>query len=175
MIDGVIALMSAEDVTPEDVTAIEVRVAPPAARFTDLPRPETRMQAKFSLRHCAAAAAMFRRLGTEELDETVLTRPDVVELRERVKIVADPALGKQDADVELVLTAGRTLTTEVRGNRGTPADPLTDDELSKKFRDLVGPVLGTERTEELLSTCWHIDELANVSTLLAQTVPLADV
>ena len=175
MIDGVIALMTAEDLAPEDVTAIEVRVSPPAARFTDLPRPATRMQAKFSLRHCAAAAAVFRRVGTEELDEAVLTRPDVIELRERVKVVADPALGKQDADVELVLASGRTLTTEVRGNRGTPAAPLADDELSTKFRDLVRPVLGSERTETLLSTCWDIDQLDDVSTLLAQTVPLADV
>jgi 2-methylcitrate dehydratase PrpD len=174
MIDGVIALVTAEDVGPDDVSVIDVRVSPPAARFTDLPRPATRMQAKFSLRHCAAAAVTFRRVGTEELGEAILTRPDVVDLRERVKVVADPALGKQDADVELVLTSGRTLTTEVRGNRGTPAAPLDDDELGAKFRELVTPVLGAERTETLLHTCWHIDELADVSALLAQTVPLDD-
>jgi 2-methylcitrate dehydratase PrpD len=174
MIDGVIALVTAEDVAPDDVTAIEVRVSRPAARFTDLPNPTTRMQAKFSLRHCAAAAVAFRRVGTEELGEDILTRPDIVDLRDRVKVVADPALGKQDADVELVLASGRTLTTEVRGNRGTPAAPLADDELSAKFRDLVGPVLGSDRTEALLSTCWEIDQLDDVSTLLAQTVPLDD-
>ena len=174
MIDGVITLVTAEDVAPDDVTAIEVRVSPPAARFTDLPRPTTRMQAKFSLRHCAAAAVAFRRVGTEELGEDILTRADIVDLRDRVKVVADPALGKQAADVELVLASGRTLTTEVRGNRGTPAAPLADDELSTKFRDLVAPVLGSERTEALLSTCWDIDQLDDVSTLLAQTVPRAE-
>ena len=174
MIDGVIALVTGQNVAPEDVTAVEVRVSPPAARFTDLRRPATRMQAKFSLRHCAAAAVAFRRVGTEELDEVVLTRPDVLKLRDRVKVVADPALGKQDADVELVLASGQTLTTEVRGNRGTPAAPLADDELSAKFRDLVGPVLGSERTEVLLSTCWNVDQLDDVSVLLAQTVPLDD-
>ena len=72
----------------------------------------------------------------------MLARPDVVELRDRVKVVADPALGKQDADVEITLASGRTLATEVRGNRGTPAAPLDDDELGAKFRELVGPVLG---------------------------------
>lgn len=169
MLDGVLALVESEDLDPNDVSAIAVRVSPPAARFTDLPCPVTRMQAKFSLRHCAAAAVVFRRLGTEELD--VVTRPDIVDLRDRVKIVADPALGKQDADVEVVLTSGRTLTIEVRGNRGTPAAPLGDDELSTKFRSLVGPVLGADRTEKLLATCWNIDGIADVSTLLAQTRP----
>jgi 2-methylcitrate dehydratase PrpD len=173
MIDGVVNLVTAQDVAPDDVTAIAVRVSPPAGRFTDLLQPATRMQAKFSLRHCAAAAVVFRRVGTEELDESVLTRPDVVDLRDRVKVVADPAMGKLDADVELVLASGRTLTIEVRGNRGTPAAPLGDDELSAKFRELVRPALGAERAETLLSTCWSIDELNDVSMLLAQTVPIA--
>ena len=63
----------------------------------------------------------------------------------------------------------------MRGNRGTPSAPLDDDELDAKFRELVGPVLGAERTERLLATCWQFDELADVSELLAQTVlPMAD-
>ncbi len=97
-----------------------------------MPKPTTSMQAKFSLRHCAAAAVIFRRVGTDELAEEVLARPDVVELRDRVKVVADSALGKQDADVELTLASGRTLAIEVRGNRGTPAAPLDDDELGRE-------------------------------------------
>ena len=46
-----------------------------------------------------------------------------------------------------------------------------DDELDAKFRELVGPVLGTERTERLLATCWQFDDLDDVSELLVQTVP----
>lgn len=171
MIDGVLALLAADDIALGDVGAVAVRVSPPAARFTDLLKPTTRMQAKFSLRHCAAAAVTFGRVSTAELDETVLTRADVVELRDGVKVVADSALGKQDADVEIVLTDGRTLTTEVRGNRGTPAAPLTDADLSEKFRALVSPALGPQRTEELLQACWAVHELDDVSTLLARTVP----
>jgi 2-methylcitrate dehydratase PrpD len=171
MIDGVIALMTDNDVAPGDVALINIRVCVPAARFTDQPRPTTAMQAKFSLRHCAAAAAVFRRVGPEELAPQILTRPDVVDLRDRVKVVADPALGKQDADVEITLASGRSLATQVRGNRGTPSAPLDDDELDAKFRELVGPVLGPERTERLLATCWRLDDLTDVSELLAQTVP----
>jgi 2-methylcitrate dehydratase PrpD len=171
MIDGLIELTTAARIEPHLVSAVAVRVSPPAARCTDLLRPKTRMQAKFSIRHCAAAAVIFRRVGTGELDESVLTRPDVVDLRDRVKVVADPALGKQEADVEIVLTDGRTLTAEVRGNRGTPAAPLTDIDLSEKFRALVGPVLGPDRTGSLLQACWGVDGLQDVSAILARTVP----
>ena len=115
MIDGVIALVTDDDVAPDDVTLIDIRVSAPAARFTDQPRPTTPMQAKFSLRHCAAAAAIFRRVGTEELSQAILTRPDVVDLRDRVKVVTDPALGKQDADVEITLASGRSLAAPGAG------------------------------------------------------------
>jgi 2-methylcitrate dehydratase PrpD len=171
MIDGLIELITDARIEPHLVSAVAVRVSPPAARFTDLLHPKTRMQAKFSIRHCAAAAVIFRRVGTSELDESVLTRADVVDLRDRVKLVADPALGKQEADVEILLTDGRTLTAQVRGNRGTPAAPLTDADLSDKFRTLVEPVLGPERTGKLLQACWGVDELRDVSVLLALTVP----
>lgn len=170
MIDGVIALVTASDIDPTDIALIDVRVSVPAARFTDVHNPETRMQAKFSLRHCAAAAATFRRVGTDELDEQVLARPDIADLRARVKVVEDPALGKQDADIELVLTSRRTLSTQVRGNRGTPSAPLGDDDLSAKFRTLVVPVLGVEGAEVLLESCWSIAESPDVSGLLAHTV-----
>ncbi|OBF28359.1 hypothetical protein A5724_28600 [Mycobacterium sp. ACS1612] len=171
MVDGVIALVTENDVAADDVNVINVRVSPPAARFTDLPQPATPMQAKFSLRHCAAAAVVFRRLGNDELAAEILARPDVVDLRDRVKVVSDPAIGKQDADVEITLASGRTLATEVRGNRGTAAAPLSDDELSAKFRELVTPVLAAQRAERLLDNCWHVDELDDVSVLLKQTVP----
>ena len=95
--------------------------------------------------------------------QAVLNRPDVVDLRDRVKVVTDPALGKQDADVEITLVSGRSLAAQVRGNRGTPSAPLDDDELDAKFRELVGPVLGAQRTERLLATWSSCESFAMAS------------
>ena len=120
MIDGVLALLAAENISLGEVTAIDVRVSPAAARFTDVPRPTTRMQAKFSLRHCAVAAVAFGRVGTPELEQEVLVRPDIVELRDRVKVVADPALGKQDADVEITLASGGRCRPRYAGTGARP-------------------------------------------------------
>jgi hypothetical protein len=43
-----------------------------------------------------------------------------------------------------------------------------------KFRERVGPVLGTERAERLLATCWRVDEHPDLSVPLEQTVATAD-
>jgi hypothetical protein len=42
-----------------------------------------------------------------------------------------------------------------------------------KFRERVGPVLGTERAERLLATCWCVYEHPDPVTL-EQTVATAD-
>ena len=175
LIDGVLDLVTAHDVAPSDVALIDVRVSAPAARFTDIADPTTRMQAKFSLRHCAATAVVCRRVGVEELDDHAVARADIADLRSRVKVTADPGLGKQDADVALILASGRTLSTQVRGNRGTSSAPLHDDDLRAKFRQLVAPVLGTEAAEALWGACWRIDESDDITELLAHTVPSHDV
>jgi 2-methylcitrate dehydratase PrpD len=167
-VDGVLDLMLGERASAGDVTGIALRVAPPAARFTDLTDPRTPLQAKFSLRHCAAAAAVFGTLGVEELGDAALAHPEVQRLRELVTVTVEPDLGKQDADVELALAEQR-LRREVRGNRGTPSAPLSDSDLGTKFLQLVAPRLGADRAHELLDTCWHVDDLEDASTLLART------
>ncbi len=167
-VDGVLDVTLGQAVAAHEVTGIALTVAVPAARFTDLKDPRTPLQAKFSLRHCAAAAAVFGRLGVDELGEAALAHPEVQRLRELATVTVDPDLGKQDADVEVTLGDQR-LRQQVRGNRGTPSAPLSDSDLGKKFLELVEPRLGADRAQELLDTCWHVDELDDVSTLLART------
>ena len=125
------------------------------------------MQAKFSLTHCAAAAAVFRRVGPRELDSAVVADPDLADVRGRVAIVPDAAMGKQDAAVDLELRDGRRLSREVRGNRGTSASPLTDAELEQKFRTLVEPGFGAPFANRLLDACWHVDDLDDLSRISA--------
>lgn len=169
MIDGVVALATEADLHPSQVVTVEALVSGPAARFTDVRDPANGMQAKFSLTHSAAAALIFRRLGLAELEEQVLRDAGVMALRERVSIVMDPTLGKQDAVVDIVLDDGRRLTREVRGNRGTPAAPLTDDELDQKFHSLVGPGFGSEASERILALCWRVDQLDDLTELAASS------
>jgi 2-methylcitrate dehydratase PrpD len=68
---------------------------------------------------------------------------------------------------------GRRLHQQVRGNRGTPSAPLSDDDLSEKFLELVTPRLGTDQTRQLLQACWQVDELDDASVLLARTTAAA--
>jgi 2-methylcitrate dehydratase PrpD len=173
MIDAVIELAAATDQPLADIVRITARVSPQAAKFTDVREPTTGMQAKFSLTHCAAAAAVFRRVGPRELDSEVVADPELADVRQRVTIISDASMGKQDAAVDLELRDGRRLSREVRGNRGTSASPLTDTEIEQKFRALVEPGYGAPTASLLLDACWDVDgldDLRRISALSAGIV-----
>ena len=53
------------------------------------------------------------------------------------------------ARVRIALRDGRTLVSTPARARGNPENPLSDDELGAKYRELATPVLGAERTTRI--------------------------
>ena len=49
--------------------------------------------------------------------------------------------------------------------RGTPANPMTLSEIQAKAQDLMAPVLGTERSQQLISQLIQLNELPRISVL----------
>ncbi len=60
----------------------------------------------------------------------------------------------------------RKLVKEVEFPRGHARNPMTDAEVEHKFRTLVEPRYGQERTTKILQTCWDLEKVTSVTTLL---------
>jgi 2-methylcitrate dehydratase PrpD len=69
------------------------------------------------------------------------------------------------SEVTLTLRDGRRLVRRVRHAKGQPQNPLTDAELTAKFRDAATRVLPAERAESILSAVQGLDSLADVGAL----------
>src|SRR5215468_9765978 len=80
-----------------------------------------------------------------------MTEPQIRAAMERVKVIGDPRLNDPAAPrgglVEVVLMDGRTISRHTRFPPGTKENPLDTEALNAKARDLMGPVLGSQRTE----------------------------
>lgn len=71
----------------------------------------------------------------------------------------------------MVVSDGRRFTESVADNRGTPDNPLPDDDLAAKFLDTASPRLGTVRAQELLDLCWHTGADEDFAELVRRTAP----
>ena len=80
--------------------------------------------------------------------------PKVRAVRDRVELIADPALMDRAAPrsgrVEVKLRDGRTVSHFTRHAPGTKENPLDTESVNKKARLLMAPVLGNERTEQVI-------------------------
>src|SRR3984893_18539819 len=95
--------------------------------------------------------------------------PKVLAAKERVQLIADRALMDPAAPrsglVEVTLRGGHTVSHFTRHPPGTKENPLSTERVNEKARTLMTPVLGAERTEEVIRRVNALEKLDEVRAL----------
>jgi len=94
--------------------------------------------------------------------------PAVLEIKKRIKLVEafDLTAAKltRHGIVE-VITEDGTQINEHALSRGTVENPMTTEEVEKKCRELLIPVLGIDRSEALIDNIWNLEKIKNMQAL----------
>jgi 2-methylcitrate dehydratase PrpD len=98
--------------------------------------------------------------------------PQVLELKKRVELIADPELTKifpavRSAIVEITTADGGQFKTLVDRMPGAPYNPLSAQEVEEKFISLSVPVLGEDKSQTIARTVRGLDDLGDVAKLTA--------
>jgi 2-methylcitrate dehydratase PrpD len=98
--------------------------------------------------------------------------PQVLELKKRVELVADPELTKifpavRSAIVEITTIDGGHFKILVDRMPGAPYNPLSTADLEEKFFSLCVPVLGKPQSQEIAKTVNNLENVGNVAALTA--------
>ena len=154
-----------QGVRPDDVERIELKVHSLVLELTGKKEPADGLQGKFSVYHGCAAGLIFGRAGEPEYEDAVVTRPDVVALRRKVVATVDDAIDEAAADVTAVLRDGRRLRVFVEHAIGSLQRPMSDAALADKFHAQADAVLGRQRVQALVQTCWQAAQLTQARAL----------
>jgi 2-methylcitrate dehydratase PrpD len=161
VIDGCIQLRDRNGLTPDMVDRIEIAVHPRVLDVTAIRNPRTGLEGKFSVYHAAAVAVAVGGAGEREFSDEVVRGRAIDDLRRRVRATPDPAIGKAQARVEILLKTGKRLAVFVEHAVGSVQNPMSDRALEDKFRGLSEGILPPDRTERLIGLCWGADKLAD--------------
>jgi 2-methylcitrate dehydratase PrpD len=131
-------LVLANDLRPDDVRRIRIGTNRHMPNALIHHRPTNELEAKFSMEFCLAILLLERRAGLAEFTDEVVNRPDVQAMIERVTFEADPSADEggyreMTSLIDVELTDGRVLETRAEFGKGSPSNPMTDDELVGKF------------------------------------------
>ena len=149
----------------DNVEHLLVRLPADGARIVD-----NRSMPDVNCQHIMALALVDGMIDFENSHSYArMSDPQVVAVRERVELVADPELVVVEAPrsgfVEVSLRDGREVSLFVSHAPGTPENPLDTEGVGAKARGLMGPILGDQRTEALIGRVTALEELDDVREL----------
>ena len=169
LIDAMIAFRNVHGVSPEDVESVSARVHPLVLELMDRPRPRVGLEGKFSHQHSMAVGLADGGAFPAQYTDERVNDPAIAALREVIRATVDPAMHEDATEVTVTLRDGRAITERVEHATGSPQNPMTDEQLSAKFRTLAARVLPPDRANALLSRLWALESEDNVTGVMALT------
>lgn len=170
-IDGCIQLRDRLSGAVESVVAIELRVHPLVLELTGKRTPRAGLEGKFSVYHSAAVALIDGEAGEAQYSDARVNDPEVVALRDKVVATADATVREDEAHVTVRTADGTRHHLHVEHALGSLERPMSDGDLERKFHSLARPIIGTERTEEIIELVWRLDELESLEPVIAAACP----
>ncbi len=171
-IDAALALRAANDLRPEEITAVRLGLPKSGMLLVGAPaekkaNPQNVVDGQFSGPFVVSAALATGAMGWDSYK--LLNDPTIRSLLPKVTSAFDPEI-----EAEFPANMSGRLTIEARGQvftqkvvvpKGEPSNFLTENELKAKFRGLTDAVLGEERAARLADAVLGIDRSNDISGL----------
>lgn len=151
---------------------VEVRVPTYVADVVSKDRlPDSPNDARFHLQYCLALIACGADVILPEHSIALadqLQRPEVLTAMQRITVLPDSGLTHyHQCSIAVTDASGQTKVQPGTAPRGSPQEPLVDNEVVAKFHALADPVLGRPRAEQFAQHALSLEEVDNVHTWIA--------
>lgn len=159
-------------IRPEAIRSITIRTFLEASKLA-VCTPATTEQAQYSLPFPVAALLVRGRIGPAEIEGAGLKDETVLSLARKIELVEAPQFSSRFpaerwAVAEIDLTDGQVLTSQPAVARGSAENPLSDEEVGRKFRQLMEVSGFAERAGRIEEMVRSLDDLPDVRPLLAE-------
>lgn len=172
-------LVSRYDVKPEQVSRIVVGTNRHMPNALIHRHPKTELQAKFSMEFCLAILLIERKARLAQFTDAVVNRPDVKAMIDRIEFGVDEeaeaaGYNTMTTIIRVELKDGRKLDTRAAFGKGSPQNPMSDDELIDKFLDCLewGGIDGS-RGKAIAERVLKLEQEPSVRSLTAALQPHA--
>jgi 2-methylcitrate dehydratase PrpD len=171
-IDAAISLSHQYEIGGMKIEGIEVEVAPVAFDTLLYNSPETPYQAKFSMPFCVANALLEGSVSTHHFSPSRIKDPILLSLMEKVRMVADPSLaegGYRDhygATIRIKTEKGETLTENISVPKGHPQNPLSNEDLIRKYRECAKSTLSEKQIESSMDGVMNLEKIDTVEPMM---------
>ena len=164
-------LVLEHDIQPGDVEKVDVGTNHNMPNALIHHRPTDELQAKFSMEFCMAILLMKRRGALPEFTNEVVNSADVKNMISRINFGVHPeaeAAGydKMTTIIDIHMKDGQVISGRADFGKGSPANPMSYDEVADKFRGCAEFAKWDQgKTEQIIETVRTLEQLESVREL----------
>ena len=135
-------------------------------------RPATGLQGKFSMEYCLSILLLERKAGLGEYQDAVVQRADVQETIKRINFYIDPeaenaGLDKMTSILRIHMKNGKVYSGRAEFAKGSPANPMSYDEVADKFRGCAEfAKWPAAKTEPVIAAVKSLETMSDISKLV---------
>jgi 2-methylcitrate dehydratase PrpD len=168
-------LIGQHKITAEQVELLEVGTNKNMPNTLIHHQPKDNLQAKFSMEFCMAVLLLYGKAGLSEFTDEVVNRPAVQQMIARVKFGVDPVAeaagyNKMTTILKLHLKDGRVIGGRADFAKGSPAIPMSYDEVASKFLDCAAfarwPLSKAKSVVVMTRTLQEVSDVRKLTALL---------
>ena len=164
---------------PNEIESVEI--ASHEAGYTILGKdpekwiPATKETADHSLPYIVAMALLEGKIDNSSYAPKKFMSPKTLDFLKKVMVVEDKDLTAMYPEavanrVTVKLTSGKVISKQVNYHKGHPKNPMSDQDVEKKFRVLTGGQLSKTRAKRALNMLWTLEKVSDVSRLFSALV-----
>ncbi len=169
-ISAVLNIMQKHGLAAEELAQIHIQTTTRGADILSDPSkydPRTKETADHSLPYCIAAAAADGGVWPTSFEEKKLFDPRIRALLPKIKVVANREIdalfpGVKRAIGTLTTVDGRTFSETVDHAKGSPENPMSDEELVAKFHANASGVVSQERQDKIIHATWVLETIQDI-------------
>lgn len=163
MIYGLLTLKRKHAIDPEKIKKITVETIEKVALQNSGPGTEAVMAAQYSAPFTAALTLLKDIEDCSIFTDAILKNRQVTALSEKVEVLATiQNAGMEKSRVTIELAGGEKLTADTDKPKGHPENPLTYDEVVKKFQSLAAKALASKQVEEILAKVGNLEKITDI-------------
>ena len=176
-IEAALHLAKTHRLSGEDIAAADTVVSPFFRALCEPPaqkqRPQTAIDAKFSVPFTVAAALQTGRVGLDSFSPLAMRDPAVLAMATRVGHVIEESWKTTEAtrgDLRLRLIDGREFSMSIKDPLGHPANPMSAEAMTAKFAECAGhsrSPLAPGRANAISDAMANLESINSVSGLLS--------
>ena len=113
-----------------------------------------------------AWALIYGEAGNRLFTDETLRNVAIKRLLNWVKTSGRDSLREEEARITITMKDGTRYSRHVSLSKGDPRNPLTFEEIVKKFKDLTAGVISRKRANQIVETVRNLDKLEMTSSLV---------